>query len=48
VRRVNLVGIGPGSPALLTLKAAETIRGADVVRHPPGVDSDHCGDDRRS
>ncbi|TMD51622.1 MAG: hypothetical protein E6I85_12520 [Chloroflexi bacterium] len=38
MRRVNLVGIGPGSPALLTLKAAETIRGADVVRHPPGVD----------
>ena len=33
-----LVGIGPGNPALLTVKAAETIRGADVIRHPPGVD----------
>src|SRR5205085_630936 len=38
VRRVMLVGIGPGNPALLTVKAAETIRGADVIRHPPGVD----------
>jgi uroporphyrinogen III methyltransferase / synthase len=38
VRRVHLVGIGPGSPGLVTLKAAECIRGADVLRHPAGVD----------
>jgi uroporphyrinogen III methyltransferase / synthase len=38
VRRVHLVGIGPGSPGLVTLKAAEAIRAADVIRHPAGVD----------
>jgi uroporphyrinogen III methyltransferase / synthase len=38
VRRVHLVGIGPGSPGLVTLKAAEEIRSADVIRHPPDVD----------
>jgi len=37
IHRVHLVGIGPGSPDLLTLKAAESIRAADVIRHPPGV-----------
>ena len=39
MRRVHLVGVGPGSPGLVTLKAAETIRSADVIRHPPGVDA---------
>src|SRR5207302_11462305 len=34
-----LVGIGPGSPGLLTLKAAEAIRQADVIRHPPDIDA---------
>jgi uroporphyrinogen III methyltransferase / synthase len=38
VRRVSLVGIGPGSPGLVTLKAAEAIRSADILRHPEGVD----------
>ena len=38
MRRVNLVGIGPGSPGLVTVKAAEVIRSADVVRYPPGTD----------
>ena len=38
MRRVTLVGIGPGNPGLLTIKAAETIRASDVIRHPPGVD----------
>lgn len=38
MRRVGLVGIGPGSPGLVTLKAAEAIRQADVVRHPPEID----------
>ena len=38
MRRVHLIGIGPGSPGLITVRAAETIRGADVIRHPPGVD----------
>ena len=38
MRRVHLVGIGPGSPGLVTLKAAEVIRSADIVRHPPEVD----------
>jgi uroporphyrinogen III methyltransferase / synthase len=38
VRRVHLVGIGPGSPGLVTMRAAEAIRSADVIRHPPGVD----------
>ncbi|HVD02123.1 MAG TPA: uroporphyrinogen-III synthase [Candidatus Dormibacteraeota bacterium] len=36
--RVYLVGIGPGSPGLLTIKAAEAIRSADIVRHPPEVE----------
>ncbi|MDQ6692539.1 MAG: SAM-dependent methyltransferase, partial [Candidatus Dormibacteraeota bacterium] len=36
---MNLVGIGPGNPGLLTLRAAEAIRAADVIRHPPGVDA---------
>ena len=36
--RVSLVGIGPGSPGLVTLRAMETIRAADVVRHPLGLD----------
>ena len=35
----SLVGIGPGSPGLVTLRAMEAIRGADVVRHPPGLDA---------
>jgi uroporphyrinogen III methyltransferase/synthase len=35
---VNLVGIGPGSPGLVTLRAAEAIRSADVIRHPPEVE----------
>ncbi len=39
MKRVNLVGIGPGTPGLLTLRAAEAIRAADVIRHPPGVDA---------
>ncbi|HEY8812255.1 MAG TPA: uroporphyrinogen-III synthase [Candidatus Dormibacteraeota bacterium] len=38
MRRVHLVGIGPGSPGLVTMRAAEAIRAADVIRHPPGVD----------
>ena len=38
MRRVHLVGIGPGSPGLITVRAAESIRAADVIRHPPGVD----------
>jgi uroporphyrinogen III methyltransferase/synthase len=38
VRRVHLVGIGPGSPGLVTMRAAEAIRAADVIRHPAGVD----------
>jgi uroporphyrinogen III methyltransferase / synthase len=38
VRRVHLVGIGPGSPGLVTMRAAEAIRSADVIRHPAGVD----------
>ena len=38
MRRVHLVGIGPGSPGLVTVKATEAIRSADVIRHPPGVD----------
>jgi uroporphyrinogen III methyltransferase / synthase len=38
MRRVHLVGIGPGSPGLVTMRAAEAIRGADVIRHPAGVD----------
>jgi uroporphyrinogen III methyltransferase/synthase len=38
VKRVHLVGIGPGSPGLVTMRAAEAIRGADVIRHPAGVD----------
>lgn len=36
--RVHLVGIGPGSPGLVTLKAAEAIRQADIIRHPPEVE----------
>ena len=36
--RVYLVGIGPGSPGLVTIKAAEAIRQADIVRHPPEVE----------
>jgi uroporphyrinogen III methyltransferase/synthase len=38
LRRVHLVGIGPGSPGLVTIKAAEAIRAADIVRHPPEVE----------
>jgi len=38
VRRVYLVGIGPGSPGLVTIKAAEAIRSADIVRHPEDVE----------
>ena len=38
MRRVHLVGIGPGSPGLITVRAAEAIRAADVIRHPAGVD----------
>jgi uroporphyrinogen III methyltransferase / synthase len=38
VSRVYLVGIGPGSPGLVTIKAAEAIRSADIVRHPPEVE----------
>jgi len=38
VSRVYLVGIGPGSPGLVTIKAAEAIRQADIVRHPPEVE----------
>lgn len=36
---VHLVGIGPGSPGLLTLRAADVIRRADAVRHPRSVDA---------
>lgn len=39
MKRVNLVGIGPGYPGLLTMRAAEAIRAADVIRHPRGVDA---------
>lgn len=39
MKRVNLVGIGPGYPGLLTMRAAEAIRAADVIRHPAGVDA---------
>jgi len=37
--RVTLVGIGPGAPGLVTLRAMEAIRSADVVRHPAGLDA---------
>ncbi|HEX4296652.1 MAG TPA: precorrin-2 C(20)-methyltransferase [Devosia sp.] len=31
---LHLVGVGPGDPELLTLKAVRTLRGADVIAYP--------------
>src|ERR1700742_2614955 len=36
--RVILVGAGPGDPGLLTLKAVEALRSADVVVHDGLID----------
>lgn len=33
-RAVQIVGVGPGDPGLLTLRAADAIRGCDVLYHP--------------
>lgn len=38
--KVSLVGAGPGDPELITVKAAERLRSADIVLHDALVSSD--------